>query len=71
MFMNCPRNPKKEHPSKPGTPEDVENYVEFIKTLKHVYSSAGKEVTAAMGAPPGRLGTGFKKERFTCMTQIV
>ena len=58
-------NPHKEHPTKPGSPEDVENYVEFIKKLKEIYAPAGKEVTAAMGAPPGRLGIGFKA---TCVT---
>ena len=63
--LNSPWNPDKEHPSKPGTPEDVENYVEFIKKLKEIYAPAGKEVTAAMGAPPGRLGTDFKT---TCVT---
>ena len=33
-----------------GSPGDVQNYLPFLKVLKQVFSAAGKEVTAAMGA---------------------
>ena len=56
----------------PGEPEDVENYVHFIKKLKTYFSSksteSGKEllVTAAVGAPASRRKHSYPKTKEIC-----
>ena len=56
------------HPTKKGTPADVENYVEFLKVLKDVYSKGGKLLTAAMGATPPRLDESYPDTKTICDT---
>ena len=46
-------------------PEDVDNYVDFLRVLRNVFPE-NMLVTAAVGAPPGRLNDSYPRTKDIC-----